>query len=169
MKKIIAVALVLFPMLGVAQDLKLDTKNASVSFYFVSDKTSGTVGGIDATLSLDLSDLSNSTVSGTADVATLSTKNKMRDKHLKSKDYFNAEKYPKMSFESSKLEKKGEEYFATGTLTIKGVPKTVTFKMEIKDEVLVMMTTINAHDYGVSPKKAEKSDVDVTIKVPLSK
>ena len=169
LKRIFAIALVLFPMLGMAQELKLDTQNATVSFDFVSEGTSGTVGGIDATLSLNWSDLANSSVRGTADVSTLSTKNKMRDKHLKSADYFDAKNFPKMEFKSSSVEKKGDFHYANGTLTIKGVAQSVVFKMEMKDGVMVLTSTINASDYGVSPKKPENSTVNVTIKIPFTK
>lgn len=159
----------MIPMLGVAQELKLDTKNATVEFNFVSDNVQGTVGGIDATLSLDWSDLSNSSVKGTADVATIATGTKMRDKHLRGKDYFHAEEHPKMSFTSSSVEKKGEKYVAKGSLTIKGTSKDVAFDMDMKDGVLILTTSINAADFGVSPKKADKSRVDVTVKVPTAK
>ena len=74
-----------------------------------------------------------------------------------------------MTFTSSSVEKKGEQYFAHGTLTIKGITKDVSFKMEMIDEVLIMTTMINAADYDVSPKKAEKSQVDVKVKVPFAK
>jgi len=169
LKRIIVAALFMLPMLGMAQELSLDTDKASVSFNFVAEKVNGTVSGIDATISLNLSDLSSSTIQGTADVSTLSTGTKMRDKHLKSDDFFHAEQYPKMTFTSSSVEQKGEQYFAHGTLTIKGITKDVSFKMEMRDKVLIMTTTINAADYEVSPKKADKSQVDVTVKVPFSK
>lgn len=159
----------MLPMLGMAQELSLDTENATVDFNFVAENLDGTVGGIDATLSLNLSDLSSSTIEGTADVSTISTGSRVRDKHLKSQDFFHAEQYPKMSFTSSSIEKKGEQYFAHGTLTIKGITKDVSFKMEMKDEVLIMRTSINAADYEVSPKKKEKSQVEVTVKVPFAK
>ncbi|MDA8648202.1 YceI family protein [bacterium] len=159
----------MLPMLSMAQELSLDTEKATVSFNFVAEKVKGTVSGIDATLSLNLSDLGSSTIQGTADVSTLSTGTKMRDKHLKSDDFFHADQYPKMTFTSSSVEKKGEQYFAHGTLTIKGITKDVSFKMEMIDEVLIMTTMINAADYDVSPKKAEKSQVDVKVKVPFAK
>ena len=72
----------MLPMLSMAQELSLDTEKATVSFNFVAEKVKGTVSGIDATLSLNLSDLGSSTIQGTADVSTLSTGTKMRDKHL---------------------------------------------------------------------------------------
>ncbi|XOV66184.1 MAG: YceI family protein [Fluviicola sp.] len=169
MNRVIVAMLFMLPLFGLAQELSLDTEKAKVSFNFVAEDVKGSVSGIDATISLNLTDLGSSTVQGTAQVATLSTGIKMRDKHLKSKDYFHAEQYPTMSFTSSSIEKKGEQYFAHGTLTIKGTTKDVSFKMVMKDEVLVMTTTINAADYDVSPKKEDKSQVNVSVTVPFSK
>jgi len=169
LKNLLAIAIVVFPMLGMAQNLKLDTKNASVSFVFESEGVKGTVGGVEATLELNLSDLGSSVIKGSAKTATLSTNSRVRDKHLQSGDFFDAENYPEMKFTSASVTKKGEEYFAKGSLTIKDVTKEVTFKMVMKDEVLTMTTAINAADYGVSPKKEEKSDVTVTVSVPFAK
>ena len=169
MKKFFVVVVMLLPFVGMAQELKLDTENASVSFLFVSENVEGKLGGIDATLKLNLSDLGSSIVKGTADVSTIATGSKVRDKHLKSKDFFHAEQYPKMSFSSKSLVKKGDAYFAKGALTIKDVTKEMTFKMILKGDVLVMTATLNADDFGVSPKKADKSNVEVTISVPLEK
>jgi polyisoprenoid-binding protein YceI len=92
----------------------------------------------------------------------------MRDKHLKSDDYFDAEMFPKMTFESSGFKKEGDVYLATGNLTIKGTKKEVTFRMQLKEKALVMKTTINADDFDVSPKSREKSTVHVTVTVPLN-
>ena len=168
MKKLIAAAFFILPLLGAAQDLQLNTEKATVTFNFVAENVQGTVGGIQATMSLDLSDLSNSVIKGTADVSTLSTGTKMRDKHLKSDDFFHAEQYPKMTFTGSSVEKKGDQYFAHGTLTIKGITKDVSFQMVTKDGILIMTTSINAADFEVSPKKPESSQVDITVKVPYS-
>lgn len=154
---------------GVAQELKLDTKNAKVAFVFTSESLEGTVGGVEATITLDFTDLSNSKINGSADVSTLSTVNKMRDKHLKSKDYFDAENHPQMSFTSTSITKEGDDYIASGVLTIKETTKEVYFNIETSDESLVLTTTINADDYDVSPKKSEKSNVEITVTVPLQK
>jgi len=168
LKNFILAALFFLPMVSMAQELKLNTEKASVSFEFPAEKVTGSVSGIDATLKLNFSDLGSSVVKGSADVSTLTTNNKMRDKHLKSSDYFHAAKYPKMEFTSTSLAKEGDAYVAKGTLTIKGVSKEVSFQMKTTDAALVMKTTINADDFGVSPKKREKSTVKVTISVPLS-
>jgi polyisoprenoid-binding protein YceI len=168
LKKIIAAALFMLPMMGMAQDLQINTDKATVTFNFVAENVEGTVSGIDATMSLNLSDLGSSVIKGTADVSTLSTGTKMRDKHLKSKEFFHAEQYPKMTFTGSSVEQKGDQYFAHGTLTIKGITKDVSFLMVVKDGMLTMTATINAADFEVSPKKREKSQVDVTVKVPFS-
>lgn len=168
MKRVVGVVLLLLmATTGMAQELKLDTKKASVSFVFVSENLNGTVGGVQTTIKLNFSDLSHSSISGTADVSTLSTENKMRDKHLKSDDFFDAENYPQMRFESTELKKSGETYSAKGTLTIHGVSKEVEFVIETTDANLLLRTSINADDFGVSPKNHDKSQVDITVTVPL--
>ena len=64
-------------------------------------------------------------------MATVSTGDAQRDGHLKSADFFDAEKYPTLDFKSTKVVRKGEaEYDVTGDLTIHGVTKPVTFAVE---------------------------------------
>ena len=62
-----------------------------------------------------------------ADVNSIETKNEQRDGHLKSPDFFDAEKYPKLTFTASKYEKNGD---VTGDLTIKGITRPVTVNVE---------------------------------------
>ena len=64
------------------------------------------------------------------DVNSITTKNEDRDGHLKSDDFFNAEKYPAMTFKSSSLKKvSGNKYTLTGDLTIRDVTKKVSFNV----------------------------------------
>lgn len=62
-----------------------------------------------------------------ADVNSIETKNEQRDGHLKSAEFFDAEKYPKLTFKATKYEKNGD---LTGDLTIKGVTRPVTLNVE---------------------------------------
>lgn len=79
----------------------------------------------------DLTDLTNGKVSFEFDVASINTKLADRDNHLKSADFFDAEKFPKITFKSTEVKKKDDdEYEVTGDLTIKDVTKPVTFKVE---------------------------------------
>ena len=169
MRNTTCLLLLLLPFFGLSQEVKIDTKKASVSFNFVADNTKGTISDISASIQLNPSDLAKSVVKGTANVESLSTGNKARDKHLKSDDFFDAENYPTMKFTSSSIEKDGEHYVAKGTLTIKGITKDVTFSMKMVDKIMVFETTIFASDFDVSVKKGrEKNQVDVKVKVPLS-
>lgn len=73
------------------------------------------------------------TINVTIDVASVNTDNKKRDKHLRSKDFFHAEKYPKIKFRGTNLEKAGKtdegntKYDLTGKLTMRGHTQQETF------------------------------------------
>ncbi len=60
------------------------------------------------------------------DAASVSTGVKKRDDHLRSPDFFNVKQFPKLTFKSTKVEKKGDGYSVTGDLTIHGVTKSIT-------------------------------------------
>ncbi len=73
-------------------------------------------------------DFTDSKISFETEVASINTKDENRDKHLKSGDFFDVEKFSKISFVGKTLTKiEGKKYQLTGDLTIKGVTKLVTF------------------------------------------
>ncbi|MBW7893184.1 MAG: YceI family protein, partial [Chitinophagaceae bacterium] len=64
------------------------------------------------------------------DVASINTEVSMRDDHLRSADFFEVEKYPKMTFASNAIKAKGQgRYELTGNLTLHGVTKPVTMEL----------------------------------------
>ncbi|WP_350304056.1 YceI family protein [Photorhabdus viridis] len=67
-------------------------------------------------------------------VASLDTNHAERDKHLRSKDYFNTEKYPEAKFTSTKVKKDGNKYTITGDLTLNGVTKPVVLDAVLMGE-----------------------------------
>ncbi len=76
-------------------------------------------------------DFSNATVSFEAKTASVDTNNQQRDEHLKSADFFDAEKFPVLRFVSTLMEKKDENsYKLKGNLTIKDVTKPVVLDAE---------------------------------------
>lgn len=165
MRKLLMILFVACSTMVTAQ-ITLDTKDATVDFKFLKDKTDGTVNDVKVSVSLNPADLANSKVSGTAKVASLATGNKTRDKHLKSKSFFEAETYPVMTFTSSEIVKEGDKYIAKGKLTIKEVTKEVAFEVTLSGESLEFTTMIYALDYDVSPaKKRENSQVEISVKV----
>lgn len=65
-----------------------------------------------------------------AKINSISTNNEQRDGHLKSGDFFDAEKYPTLDFKSTSVEKDGSDWKVKGNLTIKDVTKPITFNVE---------------------------------------
>lgn len=153
-----------------SQTYDLNTDNAKVKFEYVDEAVKGTVGGIKAQIKLDLKDtLSTASIAGSADVTTLSTGNKMRDKHLQSAEFFDAANYPEMKFTCDEIVQKNDKYYAKGTLQIKDVKKTVRFAIKTSDDWISFYTTIYSADYGVQVKKErEKSKVKIQVSVPIN-
>lgn len=108
-----------------------DATHSAVKFS-VSHLTVSTVEGnfkkFEGTVVSNGNDFNNANVNFTVDVNSISTDNDMRDKHLKSDDFFNAEKYPSMTFTSTSFKRiKGNMYALEGNLTIRDVTKKVKF------------------------------------------
>jgi polyisoprenoid-binding protein YceI len=75
----------------------------------------------------------NSRVVIEIDAASIDTKERQRDAHLRSADFFDVENYPKLVFESTKVERAGDNFKVTGDLTMHGVTKPVTLDVEYAD------------------------------------
>jgi polyisoprenoid-binding protein YceI len=86
---------------------------------------------IKGVLTLDESDITASHVKATIDASTINTREAQRDAQLKSADFFDVERFPTMSFRSNQVIRTGDyELTVTGDLTIHGVTRQVTFKVE---------------------------------------
>ena len=80
----------------------------------------------DGTFTSEDEDFKNAVITFTIDVNSISTANEMRDKHVKSDDFFNAEKFPTITFKSKSWKKvDGKKYILIGDLTIRDVTKQV--------------------------------------------
>jgi len=84
---------------------------------------------------LDEADLTKSQVEFSADVASIDTADAKRDEHLKSPDFFDAAKFPKVTFTSTKITKAGKGYKVKGNLTMHGVTKEVTLDATVSAAV----------------------------------
>jgi len=113
---------------------KLDPAHSSAEFkvkHMMISNVKGSFNGLSGTLAEDTADPTRSTVEASIDIATLNTGDAQRDAHLKSADFFEAEKHSTMTFKSTRVQKKGEgEYAVTGDLTLHGITKPVTFAVE---------------------------------------
>ena len=112
-------------------------------------------------VNFDAKDISRSTVEFTAKAASIDTGVTARDNHLKTKDFFEVDQYPDITFKSTKVEKKGKNWMMTGDFTMKGVTKSITFPFRIVGWLppddksggkmgIAAETTINRRDYGIN-------------------
>jgi polyisoprenoid-binding protein YceI len=105
----------------------------SVKHMMVMDVT-GTLGKVSGTLDMDDKDPSKSKVDITIDVDP-QTQEEKRDKHLRSADFFDVEKFPKATFTAKTIKKAGKDkYKVTGPLQLKDVTKDVTFDVTLSPE-----------------------------------
>jgi polyisoprenoid-binding protein YceI len=97
---------------------------------------SGTFNDFDVTVQSTKADFSDAVFELTANVASIDTRVEQRDNHLKSADFFDAEKYPTMNFKSTSLKKVGKDkYKLTGDLILHGVTNKVTMDLEYRGTV----------------------------------
>ena len=124
-----------------AQSWNLDKSHTSLSFsveHMVVSETEGTFKNFNVDVQSSKPDFTDAQISFEAEVGSINTENEMRDNHLKSDDFFNAEKFPKISFKSSSLKKiSDKKYVLEGDLSIRDVTKKVkldvTYGGTIKD------------------------------------
>ncbi|HEX2605980.1 MAG TPA: YceI family protein [Flavisolibacter sp.] len=101
----------------------------TITHLGISD-INGSFGNYEVTIHASKDDFSDAVVEMTADVASINTHIDMRDKHLKSADFFDAEKFPKLSFKSTAIKAAGKgKYKLTGDLTLHGITKPVTLDL----------------------------------------
>jgi len=110
---------------------RLDKAHSSIGFsvrHMVISEVTGNFKDFDINFTSTKDDYSDAVVDASIKVASISTDNDRRDEHLKTDDFFNAEKFPLIKFKSTLFEKVGDnKYKITGDLTIRDVTKTVTF------------------------------------------
>lgn len=103
----------------------------SVRHFFTP--VSGSFHKFDVTLDFDAENPANSKVRATIDVASIDTRNDRRDAHLRSPDFFDAEKYPQITFESTSVRVVGpNQLVVRGNLTIKSTTREVELPVTIQ-------------------------------------
>jgi len=139
-----------------------DKAHSSIGFrakHFGLVEVPGYFRDFTGTVKYDGKDVAKSSVEFTAKMESVDTGVAGRDKHLKTADFFEVEKYPEMTFKSTKVEKKGKNWMVTGDLMMKGVTKQIMFPITVagfvKTERGTKMgataeTTINRRDFGVN-------------------
>jgi polyisoprenoid-binding protein YceI len=129
--RVLLASLALAALPALAQDVyKIDPVHSEVSFKVghLLAKTSGRFTKFGGTIKVDTADISKSSVEVTIEAASISTDNEARDKHLKSAEFFDVEKYPTITFKSTSVKEVAKgKLEVTGDFTMHGVTKRLTF------------------------------------------
>ncbi len=145
-------------------DLSHSRVDFSVSHLVIAEVT-GRFTQFEVTLQQEKEDFSDSKLEATIKTASINTDNEVRDKHLRSDDFLNAEKFPEIKFTSTSFVKTGKDTFTiTGDLTIRDVTKSVVLDAKYNGSVtdprenvksaFKATTSVNRFDYGVKWNKA---------------
>lgn len=112
----------------------IDPAHSEILFkvkHLVISTVSGEFKEFEGNLKASEEDFTDAEIEFSAQIGSIFTGNEQRDGHLKSGDFFDAEKFPTLSFKSNKFEKiSGSDYKLTGDLTIRDITKTVELKTE---------------------------------------
>lgn len=138
MKKLttILVVLMLTVFSVTAQKTKwtFDKVHSKIQFdvaHLVISEVTGQFQDYEGTVLADKADFSDAKIDFSIDVKSINTNDENRDGHLQSADFFDAAKYPKITFKSKSMTEAGKnQYKLTGDLTMHGVTKTVTFDVK---------------------------------------
>ena len=119
---------------------KIDAAHSEVTFkvkHLMIASVTGQFKEFDGSMTAEKADFTDASIDFEALINSITTGNDQRDGHLKSDDFFAAEKYPKLTFKSTAIQKLDEEtYNLTGNLTIRDVTKPVTLKVTYGGQII---------------------------------
>ena len=164
---VLATVACLTPAAHAATTFTADKAHTSVSFTVrhMMSQVRGSFIDFSMTIVKDDANLAGSSVDFKIQATSVNTASEMRDKHLRSEDFFFVEKFPEISFKSTKIEKVSDtEYKATGEFTMRGVTKVLTLPVTYLGEMKGMdgkslvgfsvTTKLNRKEFGFNWNKA---------------
>jgi polyisoprenoid-binding protein YceI len=163
---------------------KVHSKIGFSATHLVISETEGVFKDFDIKVSSKAADFNGADVEFTAKVASIDTDNEKRDTHLKSDEFFNAEKYPEIKFKGT-LVKEGAGYKLKGNLTIRDVTKAVTYDVTYGGTAKAFggeragfkfTGKLDRFDYGLKWDKTTEAgglvvgkEIEIIVKVELTK
>jgi polyisoprenoid-binding protein YceI len=172
-----------------ADTYNIDPNHSNMGFtirHFFS-KVPGHFTKFEGTIAYDAADVTKSTVNVSIDSASIDTTVPDRDKHLRSADFFDVEKFPKITFASTKVKSvAANKLQVEGTLTMKGIAKPVTLDVDVLGmgpdawggyrSGFEARTKVNRMEFGVSWNKVLEGggtllgeDVEIVLNVEAVK
>jgi polyisoprenoid-binding protein YceI len=190
MLKRIILPVLLFATLAVAQNgstrpYPIDNNHSTVSFSVPIlgglSQVKGKFMDFAITLNNDEKDITKSNVSVVIKATSINTGIEGRDRHLRTADFFDVEKFPEITFKSEHIEKKGKQYIAHGPLTMHGVTKPIalpftvtgTFKNPTNNKISVGYSAkmvLNRRDFGINYARQDSPTFvgdNITVEIEL--
>lgn len=174
MKKIAIVAATVFSLAygtAQAQTWSVDKAHSRFGFgvtHLSISEIDGNFKNFDATITAARPDFSDATFEITADVASINTDIEQRDAHLKSPDFLDVEKYPKLTFKSTSFKKvSGKNYKLSGNLTFHGVTKPVTIDVVVNGPIVHPQSKKSVAGFKFTGK-IKRSDFGIATSFPAS-
>lgn len=155
------------------------TDSSAVKFSFIQQgsRANGKFGEFEAMIDFNPANPESGSIVGVVRLESVDTREYDRDATLQDPDFFDAAKYPEARFESTSIEKAGDEYVAQGELTLKGKTNPAAMRFTWEETAagaqFLGKFTINRFDYNVGEGWNDTSfvgqDVDVEVDLTLAK
>lgn len=144
-------------------DYRMDVAHSTIGFSIRHNElalVSGRFKDFTGTIKYDDKDATKSSVEFSAKVTSIDTGVEGRDRHLRTADFFEVEKFPEMTFKSTRVERKGKSFVLHGDLTLKGVTKPVALPFTLTGAIkdgrgntrigIAAQTKIDRRDFGIT-------------------
>jgi polyisoprenoid-binding protein YceI len=161
----LALSITVVAQVSTGKPYPIDMNHSNVGFTVPImgglSKVKGKFTDFNITLVNDEKDITKSSVNVTIKATSIDTGIDARDKHLRTADFFDVEKFPEITFQSSKIQKKGKQFIAHGTLTMHGVAKEIDLPFSVngvtenadktkKNIGYSASMVLNRRDYGIN-------------------
>ncbi|MBA2525461.1 MAG: YceI family protein [Pyrinomonadaceae bacterium] len=162
---LLALLIAATPFFGAVTKYDIDVAHSNIGFSIPIagglSHVRGKFNEFTVTIVYDDKDVTKSSVDAVIKAASIDTGIERRDAHLRNADFFEVEKYPEITFKSSRIEKKGKGFIAHGTFSMRGVSKEIAIPFtvngvtrDVKTGKTVLgttgRTTVNRRDYGIN-------------------
>jgi polyisoprenoid-binding protein YceI len=125
------------PIAGAKTQWKLDPTHTLVEFsakHLMITTVKGRIADVEGVINIDERNPANTSVEATLKGASLDTRTEQRDQHLRSADFLHVEKYPEITFRSTRIEGGPDEFKLTGDLTIRDVTRPITLDVRFEGQ-----------------------------------
>jgi polyisoprenoid-binding protein YceI len=164
---IVIAVLAIFSSRAWAGTYSIDKNHSTIGFsttHLMVSTVWGAFGDYQGTIQFDPANPEATSAEATIQAASIDTHQPDRDKHLRSPDFLDVEKYPTITFKTKSVKKEGSNYILTGDLTLHGVTKEITLPVTINGPIKSPMngkdviglngqTKISRQDFGITWNK----------------